>query len=76
MPKKYEKKGLRKEYADRGSRGQKMVNFRCDWDNIKILDHVENKGRFINTAIKEWGRRNRIFPDADPSENDIEDYMP
>ena len=69
------KEKIRKEYAQRGTRGQKMVNFRCDWDNISILKQVENKGRFINIAIKEWARRNRIFPDVDPSENDIEDNM-
>lgn len=66
---------IRKVYAQRGTRGQKMINFRCDWDNVSILNQVENKGRFINTAIKEWARRNRIWPDTDPSENEIEDNM-
>lgn len=70
-----EKKMIRKKYAEDGTRAQKMVNFRCDFENVKILRQVENKGRFINIAIKEWARRNRIWPDADISENEIEDNM-
>lgn len=43
---------VRKAYAARGERGQKMVNFRCDLDNIEKLSRQLNKGRFINDAIR------------------------
>ena len=45
---------LRKAYAARGERGQKMVNFRCDLDNIEKLSHQPNKGRFNNDAIRAY----------------------
>lgn len=44
---------MRKEYAPRGKRGQKMFNFRCDLDNWEKLQRQPNKGRFINDAIRE-----------------------
>ena len=31
---------------------QKMVNFRCDLDNLEILNQVTNKGRYINDSIR------------------------
>lgn len=45
---------VRKAYAARGERGQKMVNFRCDLDNIEKLSRQPNKGRFINEAIRAY----------------------
>ena len=51
--KKEESKLIRKAYAARGSRGQKMVNFRCDLENAEWLDKQPNKGRAINQAIAE-----------------------
>lgn len=45
---------VRKAYAARGERGQKMVNFRCDLDNIEKLSRQPNKGRFINEAIRTY----------------------
>ena len=45
---------VRKAYAARGERGQKMVSFRCDLDNIEKLSHQPNKGRFINDAIRAY----------------------
>lgn len=45
---------VRKAYAARGERGQKMVNFRCDLDNIEKLSRQSNKGRFINEAIRAY----------------------
>jgi hypothetical protein len=47
---------VRKAYAARGERGQKMVNFRCDLDNIEKLSRQLNKGRFINDAIRAYGK--------------------
>lgn len=49
---------VRKAYAARGERGQKMVNFRCDLDNIEKLSRQPNKGRFINDAIREYHKEN------------------
>lgn len=42
---------LRKEYAPKGERSQKMVTFRLDFDNIEWLSHQQNKGRYINELI-------------------------
>ena len=47
---------VRKAYAARGERGQKMVNFRCDLDNIEKLSLQTNKGRFINDAIRAYAK--------------------
>lgn len=44
---------IRKAYASRGERGQKMINFRCDLENAEWLDKQPNKGRAINQAIVE-----------------------
>lgn len=35
---------------------QKMVNFRCDLDNLEILNQVNNKGRYINDSIRFYYR--------------------
>lgn len=51
--KKEESELIRKAYVARGSRGQKMVNFRCDLENVIWLDKQPNKGRAINQAIEE-----------------------
>lgn len=45
---------VRKAYATRGERDQKMVNFRCDLENIEKLNRQPNKGRFINDAIRAY----------------------
>lgn len=45
---------VRKAYAARGEREQKMVNFRCDLENIEKLNRQPNKGRFINDAIRAY----------------------
>lgn len=47
-----ENERIRKEYAPRGQRTQKMFNFRCDLDNWEKLCQQPNKGKFINDAIR------------------------
>ena len=42
---------LRKEYAPKGQRSQKMVTFRLDLNNEEWLCHQQNKGRYINDLI-------------------------
>ncbi len=42
---------LRKEYAPKGQRSQKMVTFRLDLDNEEWLHQQQNKGRYINDLI-------------------------
>ena len=42
---------LRKEYAPKGQRSQKMVTFRLDLENIDWLEQQQNKGRYINELI-------------------------
>lgn len=66
-------KQKRKKYAEKGTRGQKMCTFRADWDVLDILNKCENKGRVINIAVKDWARRNRVWPDTEPEENDGHD---
>lgn len=43
---------VRKNYAKRGSRSQKMFNFRVDLDNIHWLESQPNKGRYLNELIE------------------------
>lgn len=50
---KEEKQRLRKE-RKQGVISQKMINFRCDNDNVEILNRVPNKGRYINEAIRNY----------------------
>ena len=50
---KEEKQRLRKE-RKQGVISQKMINFRCDYDNVEILNRVANKGRYINEAIRSY----------------------
>lgn len=53
---KEEKPRIRKEYSPDGTRGQKMVTFRCDLENLEWLESQPNKGRAINNLIaKERG---------------------
>lgn len=42
---------VRKAYAPKGERSQKMVTFRADLDNIEWLEQQPNKGRYINNLI-------------------------
>ena len=50
---KEEKQRLRKE-RKQGVITQKMITFRCDLDNVEILNRVPNKGRYINEAIRRY----------------------
>lgn len=43
---------VKKEYSPKGTRSQKMFNFRLDIDLWEALQKVENKGRFVNDAIR------------------------
>lgn len=47
-----EKEYVRKQYAPKGERSQKMVNFRCDYENVLWLENQPNKGRYINNLIE------------------------
>lgn len=42
---------LRKEYAPKGERSQKMVSMRIDYENLEWLNQQYNKGRYINDLI-------------------------
>ena len=54
MTKKLEEKDrVRKEYAPAGTRGQKHIAFRCDFENIEWLYQQPNKGRYINNLIRD-----------------------
>lgn len=46
------KEGVKKQYAKRGERSQKHFSFRIDLDNLERLQEYQNKGRFINEAIR------------------------
>lgn len=49
--KKNEKERVRKAYAPKGERGQKMMSFRLDSENQEWLTRFQNKGRYINELI-------------------------
>jgi hypothetical protein len=44
----------RKEYAARGTRTQKHLSFRIDFDNLEKVNRQPNKGRYINDAIRAY----------------------
>ena len=50
-PKKEEKERMRKAYAPKGERSQKMMSFRVDNDLAEWLSQQPNKGRYINDLI-------------------------
>lgn len=49
--KKEEKERMRKAYAPKGERSQKMMSFRVDNDVAEWLSQQPNKGRYINDLI-------------------------
>ena len=48
---KEEKARVRKAYAAKGERSQKMMSFRIDFENAEWLEHQDNKGRTINNLL-------------------------
>lgn len=46
-----ENKGGRKARSKNGERGQKMMSFRCDVENLDWLSQFENRGRYLNELI-------------------------
>lgn len=66
----------KKQHAEQG-RGQKLMSFRADFETLKVLEAVENKGRLINELVQEWGRSRNVdesaqeyAPNDDEREND------
>jgi len=47
-----EEERIRKAYASRGTRSQKMFNFRMDVENWEHLEKQQNKGRYLNELIR------------------------
>lgn len=45
------KERQRREYAAKGSRSQKMMTFRVDYENLEFLESKVNKGRYINDLL-------------------------
>lgn len=43
---------VKKAYAPRGQRGQRMYNFRIDIENYEYLQRQSNKGRWLNNLIE------------------------
>lgn len=71
-----EKERLRKVGRKKGQLTQKLMAFRIDEDVQDILEKVQNKGRVVNEAVKEWWRsRNREEHDYSPEEDRIEDNL-
>lgn len=42
---------IKRAYAAKGSRSQKMISFRLDNEVAAWLEHQPNKGRYINELI-------------------------
>lgn len=55
--KKDKKERVRKAYAPKGERGQRMMSFRIDLENADWLEGQANKGRAVNEAIAEYRRK-------------------
>lgn len=55
--KKEEKERMRKAYAPKGERSQKMMSFRVDNEVADWLSQQPNKGRYINKLIYEDRQR-------------------
>lgn len=51
MTKKEEQQRMRRAYAAKGERNQKMMSFRVDNENLDWLEQQPNKGRYINELI-------------------------
>ena len=49
--KKEVKERVRKAYAPKGERGQRMMSFRIDLENAEWLQQQPNKGRAVNAAL-------------------------
>ena len=45
------KERVRRVYAEKGTRSQKMMTFRIDLENVDFLERQGNKGRYINDLI-------------------------
>lgn len=45
------KERIKRAYAVKGQRSQKMFNFRLDLENLDWLNQQQNKGRYINELI-------------------------
>lgn len=43
---------IRKEGRKRGTITQKMVSFRCDYENFEWLNQMPNKGRYLNDLVR------------------------
>lgn len=52
MKEKEQKERVRKAYASKGSRSQKMMSFRVDNELQMWLDSQPNKGRYINDLVR------------------------
>ena len=50
--KKEDQERVRKAYSPKGERGQKLMSFRIDLENLEWLERQANKGRTINDALK------------------------
>lgn len=48
---KVKKERIKRTYAEKGQRSQKMFNFRLDLENLDWLNQQQNKGRYINELI-------------------------
>lgn len=43
---------IKRKYAPKGARSQKMMSFRLDQENEFWLSTMPNKGRYINNLIR------------------------
>lgn len=59
MRKNEERERVRKAYAPKGERGQIMMSFRIDVENVEWLQRQPNKGRAVNAAIADYIKRNK-----------------
>lgn len=72
-----EKERVRKQ-STWGKVTQKMMTFKIDLDLLERLQQEVNKGRLLNNLLRKHYGLPEPTPDddEDPSDHDIEDYMP
>ena len=50
-PNKAGKERIKKQYAGKGIRTQKMMTFRADYEVLEYLQTKPNKGRYLNDLV-------------------------
>lgn len=73
------KERIKKEYDRKNGQTQKLMTFRCDLENIEALKTIANRGRLINSLLRDYfesKNRDESYLDRDPAGDTSEDTRP